>query len=186
MNFASLTWLGRMTEAFTHRVYLPIVFVLAILGGTLCSLLLTPAGVSVGASGGLLGLVGFLVVVGWRHKTLVPANFFQNLLINLAMIAIVGFIGRNFIDNAGHLGGLLTGLVLGFGIVPAQVPTGHFVPSPALLKSGQFFRLLIPVLAAATCLLMYRWDLPRGVVLLTLVGTISFWAVRKLSFFDRY
>ncbi len=186
MNFGSLTWLGRMTEAFTHRAYLPIVFFLAILSGSLCSLFLTPDGTSVGASGGLLGLIGFLVIVGWRHKTLVPANFFQNLLLNLALIAVVGFIGRSFIDNGGHLGGLLCGIALGFGLIPVKAPAQQLAPTEKVLKLGQMFRLLVFATAAATCLLMYRQHLWLGAGLMLVVGSASFWAVRKLSFFDRY
>ena len=186
MNFGSLMWLGRMTEAFTHRAYLPIVFLLAVVSGCLCSLWLNPTTTSVGASGGLMGLIGFLVVVGWRHKSAVPANFFQNLLLNLALIAIVGFIGRNFIDNAGHLGGLLAGLALGFGLISAKAPARQFEPTENVRKLSQFFRALVLVTAAATCLLMYRDNLLLGAMLLLLVGTASFSAVRKLSFFDRY
>lgn len=186
MNFGSLMWLGRMTEAFTHRAYLPIVFFLAILSGSLCSLFLTPDGTSVGASGGLLGLIGFLVIVGWRHKSAVPANFFQNLLLNLAMIAVVGFIGRSFIDNGGHLGGLLCGFALGFALIPAQASAQQFVPSAIVLKLSQFFRLFVLATAVATCLLMYRQNLVQGIVMMLVVGTASFWAVRKFSYFDRY
>lgn len=186
MNFGSLTWLGRMTEAFTHRAYLPIVFMLAILSGCLCSLWLSPTTTSVGASGGLMGLIGFLVIVGWRHKSALPANFFQNLLLNLAMIAVVGFIGRSFIDNAGHLGGLLAGLALGFGLIPAQTPARQFEPTAIVHKLSQFFRALVIVTAAITCLLMYRHNLPLGVILLLTIGGASFWAVNKFSYFDRY
>lgn len=42
VNFGSLTWLGRMVEAFTHRAYLPIVFFLTVLSSSLFSLFFTP------------------------------------------------------------------------------------------------------------------------------------------------
>ncbi|HEX4945568.1 MAG TPA: rhomboid family intramembrane serine protease, partial [Blastocatellia bacterium] len=186
MNSASLLWLGRMTEAFTHRAYLPMVFILSILSGCLFSLWLSPGTISVGASGGLMGLVGFLVTVGWRHKSAVPANFFQNLLVNLGMIAVVGFIGRDFIDNAGHLGGLVAGLLLGFGLIPSKTPARQYEPTATVHKLSQFFRVLVLVLAAVTCLLMFRHDLVRGAILLGIVGSAAFWAVRKFSFFDQY
>jgi membrane associated rhomboid family serine protease len=186
VNFGSLTWLGRMIEAFTHRAYLPIVFFLSVLSGSLFSLFFTPGSVSVGASGGLLGLIGFLVIVGWRHKTAVPANFFQNLLLNLALIAVVGFIGRSFIDNAGHLGGLLSGLLLGFWLIPAPDLAGQFLLPEKVLRLSQVFRGLIVITAIVTSLLMFRENLLWGGVLLLFLGTISFIAVKTISFFDRY
>lgn len=182
MNFGSLTWLGRMTEAFTHRAYLPIVFMLSIVSGCLFSMWLSPNTTSVGASGGLMGLIGFLVIVGWRHKSVMPSNFFQNLLVNLGMIAVVGFIGRNFIDNAGHLGGFVAGAALGFGLIPAR----QYEPIAMIQKLSQFFRALVPLTAATTCLLMFRHDLVWGGILMLLVGSAAFWAVRKFSYFDQY
>lgn len=133
-----------------------------------------------------MGLIGFLVIVGWRHKTSVPANFFQNLLLNLALIAVVGFIGRSFIDNAGHLGGLLGGLALGFWLIPAQDSTRQFFPAKKVVQLSQVFRGLIVATAVSVGLLMFRENLLWGGVLLLFIGTAAFLTVRKFSFFDRY
>ena len=71
---------------------------------------------SAGASGALFGLVGVLFVFGVKYRRELPEGFKRAfgtgllpvILLNLA----IGFIGRGIIDNAAHLGGLLSGAVL--------------------------------------------------------------------------
>src|SRR5438128_6013656 len=71
---------------------------------------------SPGASGALFGLVGVLFVFGLKYRRELPEGFKRAfgtgmlpvILLNLA----IGFIGRGFIDNAAHMGGLLSGGVL--------------------------------------------------------------------------
>lgn len=71
---------------------------------------------SAGASGALFGLVGVLFVFGIKFRRELPEGFKRAfgtgmlpiILINL----LIGFIGRGFIDNAAHLGGLLSGALL--------------------------------------------------------------------------
>jgi membrane associated rhomboid family serine protease len=69
--------------------------------------------VSAGASGALFGLVGVLFIFGIKFRHELPEGFKRAfgtgmlpvILINL----LIGFIGRFFIDNAAHLGGLVAG-----------------------------------------------------------------------------
>jgi rhomboid protease GluP len=71
---------------------------------------------SAGASGALFGLVGVLFVFGIKFRRELPEGFKRAfgtgmlpiILINL----LIGFVGRGFIDNAAHLGGLLSGGLL--------------------------------------------------------------------------
>jgi rhomboid protease GluP len=71
---------------------------------------------SAGASGALFGLVGVLFVFGIKFRHELPEGFKRAfgtgmlpiIFINLA----IGFIGRGFIDNAAHLGGLVSGAAL--------------------------------------------------------------------------
>ena len=71
---------------------------------------------SAGASGALFGLVGVLFVFGLKYRRELPEGFKRAfgtgmlpvILLNLA----IGFIGRGIIDNAAHMGGLLSGGVL--------------------------------------------------------------------------
>jgi membrane associated rhomboid family serine protease len=71
---------------------------------------------SAGASGALFGLVGVLFVFGIKFRHELPEGFkraFGTGLIPVIMINLfIGFLGRSFIDNAAHLGGLLSGAAL--------------------------------------------------------------------------
>ena len=76
----------------------------------------TQDGPSVGASGALFGLVGVLFVFGIKFRKELPEGFkraFGTGLLPIIMINLfIGFMGRGFIDNAAHLGGLLSGSAL--------------------------------------------------------------------------
>jgi membrane associated rhomboid family serine protease len=118
MNYGALESLGRTVETRAVRAYVPLVFLAAALVGGLCSILLPPDAPSVGASGGLMGMFGFLAVMAWRRKQHLPQGFLRGLLINLGIIGLVGLFAYQFIDNAAHAGGLLAGLLIGFAAVP--------------------------------------------------------------------
>lgn len=69
---------------------------------------------SVGASGAIMGLLGILVI--WAWKKIFPEDINWVLSINLAFFVtislVAGLLGG--VDNAAHIGGLLSGLVLGY------------------------------------------------------------------------
>jgi membrane associated rhomboid family serine protease len=109
MNSLALIGFGRLIEAVSSRAYLPIVFLVSAFSGSVFSLLLLPNTTSVGASGGLMGLVGFLAVLGYRQKENLPPGFFKSIVINICFIGALGLVGFAIIDNAAHLGGLLAG-----------------------------------------------------------------------------
>jgi membrane associated rhomboid family serine protease len=117
MNGQALIGLGRMIESLTHRAYLAIVFLPSAVCGSIFSLVLMPNSTSVGASGGLMGLVGFLAVLGYSRKEILPSGFFKSILINICFIGVIGFVGFAIIDNAAHLGGLVAGVVCGVVLI---------------------------------------------------------------------
>ena len=71
---------------------------------------------SAGASGALFGLVGVLFIFGIKFRRELPEGFrraFGTGMLPIIIInLVIGFIGRGFIDNAAHLGGLLSGAAL--------------------------------------------------------------------------
>lgn len=135
MNGQALFYFGKFIETLTNRAHVAIVFVLAAVSGNLFSLFFMPEGTSVGASGGIMGLLGFLAIFGFRRKREIPPAFFRNILTNLALIAVIGVIGVAFIDNAAHFGGLVAGTIYGFLIIPTDKEK-----SPQ--KTGLFLQML--------------------------------------------
>ncbi len=117
-NGQALLGLGGLVEFLSNRAHLLIVFVLAIVVGSLCSLYFMPEGNSVGASGGIMGLFGYLAIYAFRRKRQLPPDFLKNILINIGFIAAFGLIAYQIIDNFAHLGGFLVGA--GYGLV--QIP----------------------------------------------------------------
>jgi rhomboid protease GluP len=71
---------------------------------------------SAGASGALFGLVGVLFVFGLKYRRELPEGFKRAfgtgmlpvILLNLA----IGFLGRGLIDNAAHMGGMVSGMAI--------------------------------------------------------------------------
>lgn len=112
---------GGLIEIVADRARMSIVFVLAIIGGALFSTMFTPEGTSVGASGGIMGLIGYLAVYGQRRKRQLPTDFLRNMLVNIGFVAAFGLVGYQFIDNFAHLGGLLVGAAYGFITIPRDI-----------------------------------------------------------------
>jgi membrane associated rhomboid family serine protease len=71
---------------------------------------------SVGASGALFGLIGILFVFGIKFRHELPEGFkraFGTGMLPIIVINLfIGFLGRGYIDNAAHLGGLVSGACL--------------------------------------------------------------------------
>ncbi len=73
-----------------------------------------PASVpSGGGSTILLGLMALGAVVGWRSKTRIGAHLQKQMVILLALTAVMGVSMSGLIDNYGHLGGAIVGGLIG-------------------------------------------------------------------------
>lgn len=75
---------------------------------------------SAGASGALFGLVGVLFIFGIKFRRELPEGFKRafgtGMLPIIVINLVIGFVGRGFIDNAAHLGGLVTGAALALAV----------------------------------------------------------------------
>lgn len=117
MNGLGLLYLGRRAEVLAGWPHLCLVFLISCLcGGMASDFGLTAP--TVGASGGIMGLLGFLLVFEQLHGRLVPQRSMRRLFAGLALTFVVGFIGYQLIDNWAHGGGLLAGLVYAAVVFP--------------------------------------------------------------------
>jgi rhomboid protease GluP len=126
MNMAALYFIAPPLELWEGRWRLGAVFLFSILTSSLVSLFFLPKSISVGASGGVFGLLGFIVALLWRYWRVLPEDlrgglnkWLRSVLpINLVISLVPG------VNWAGHLGGLLGGLLLGLILVrPPFRPT---------------------------------------------------------------
>jgi rhomboid protease GluP len=102
--------------------------------GFLLSFWWSPFGMSVGASGAILGLIGVLIGASFHHGHL-GKEYRGQLWRWVIYIAIFGLFFA--VDNAAHLGGLATGALLGY-----LVPEGE-----AETRAGQNLWNLLAVLS---------------------------------------
>ena len=117
MNASALLYLGKRMEVFARWPHVPLVFLFAAcVGGESSTRFVTAT--SVGASGGLMGCLGFLLVFESLHGRLVPHTAKRRLLAGVLLTALIGLIGFRFIDNAAHLGGLLAGMLYAIIVFP--------------------------------------------------------------------
>jgi membrane associated rhomboid family serine protease len=130
-NSYALYSFGNLIEFLSNKAHLAIVFLISIVGGGLLSLLANPEGTSIGASGGIIGFLGYLAVYAYKRRELLSPEFLRSLLINIGFIALYGIALARDIDNFAHLGGLLAGAIYGF----IQIP-GDLQKDPRIVSSN--------------------------------------------------
>ncbi|ORZ15195.1 rhomboid family-domain-containing protein [Absidia repens] len=89
-------------------------------GNVMSSMLIQPRQASMGASGALFGLIGYMfvdVIVNWKVIPN-PVRELVSLLISTIISLVLGLLPG--IDNAAHLGGFVIGLVMGMLIAPMR------------------------------------------------------------------
>lgn len=134
MNVSALLYLGRRMEVLARWPHLPLVFALAALLGGECTVRFSLHAMHVdkalGASGGLMGWLGFLLVFETLHPKLAPLTVRRRLLGGLALTALIGLLGYKLIDNAAHAGGLVAGMLYALVVFPKSSsphrPRGHW------------------------------------------------------------
>jgi len=119
-NASALWFLGKRVEALARWPHVLNVLVLSGLAGGMCSVSLVQMypQPSVGASGAIVGLLGFLLVFEFTHRVLVPRSARRRLIAMVGGLIVIGFVGVKMIDNGAHAGGLLAGMVYSFIVFP--------------------------------------------------------------------
>lgn len=116
-NLWALWDAGRLAERFYGNAQFAVIYGLSALGGSIASLHFAASrAVSVGASGAIFGVVGAIAAAILTKHDQMPAQMVASLRTSLALFVgyslFMGFAVPH-IDNAAHLGGLVTGAVLG-------------------------------------------------------------------------
>lgn len=96
---------------------------------------------SAGGSTILLGLMGLILVVGWRSRTRMGLYLRDQMVILLVATAGLGLLLAHSIDNFGHAGGALVGCGLGF----VHRPLLAMVERPRVQRFAWALSLLIVV-----------------------------------------
>ncbi len=119
-NAAGMIIFGVWAERLYGHYQFLVIYILSGLFGSLASLWLTDSSMSAGASGAIFGISGALIAHFLRNRAKIEPVYKQVLVALLIMSGINLFIGFALpsIDNWAHMGGLFSGLILGYFLDP--------------------------------------------------------------------
>ncbi len=151
LNMLNLVVLGVFLERLVGHLRFLLIYLLTGIISIIASFYFMPQEISVGASGAIFGLVGaYSVFVLVHHRALrhngIPALVWLVFVIGVNLS--IGLFVPN-VDNYAHVGGLLSGCLLGWWFMPVYT----LAPNKALIDVHSFAR---------------RWPL----ALLTILGTL--------------
>jgi rhomboid protease GluP len=154
-----------------ERVYGPdrfiIIYILSGLFGSLASFASRgPNVLSAGASGAIFGIIGMNLAYFYLHRENFGQFGRQRMMNTLVIIGLNLFFGFTIpgIDNMAHVGGLIVGLVLGYGLAPRYKVADPYMGAPQLVD---------------TVSLLNRWWMPALGVIILATGiplAVSFWS----------
>jgi len=132
VNMFALRILGSDIESLFGTGRFLIIYLVSGVGGTIASMVFNSS-ISAGASGAIFGLIGAEAVFLYinRHSLgLFSDQRLQSLLGIIIINLLFGFATPG-IDNAGHIGGLLTGALVGWLLAP------RYEETPVILPNGE-------------------------------------------------
>ena len=148
LNFLALVTLARLAEAVSSRFHVITIFLVSMLAGFAARQVLDFQGISVGASGGILGILGFLAVFVVRRPRCLPVTIRNWILMMIFGVIVLGASAPGLIDNVGHAGGFFGGAILGWLMLGRSDPA---IPA----RAGRAMRALgwgSTAVVAVTCL----------------------------------
>jgi len=135
-NLAALGVFGRIVEAYAPRAWLLITYGVSGVAGNLASWWVKPDTASLGASGAVMGILAFLLVLGWRRPDELPASVRQRAGMAILMTAFIGAMAFSLIDNAAHAGGAAAGALVALIVIPKQASAFRGRPSRFQTAAG--------------------------------------------------
>lgn len=153
-NMGALLVYGSILESKASRLRLPLVYLMSAVGGSIASVVIPPDVPSIGASGGVVGIIGYLYLFSRRQDVRFPAAFRGATASVFVGLITAGALGFWYIDNPGHAGGALTGFVLAALIVDPARTWGEEIPLPLVDALGWIASAVLVAGAVVTCMAM--------------------------------
>ena len=120
LNLSALIVLCAMVEALTSRFHLAVIFLVSLIAGSMASQFLNPGPTSVGSSGAIVGVLGFLTVFAFRKRGELPATFLKSIVFMVISVVALGVMAYGLLDNSAHVGGFAGGALLGWLLLPGR------------------------------------------------------------------
>lgn len=119
-NMVALWQVGMFTEQVFGSKRMLVLYAISMFGGGWAIYQFSYNEITVGASGAIFGIFGSLtaagIMLGPRGRALVTSNI-GIIVLNL----LIGFMAPTHISNAGHIGGLISGFIAGFILMPRRL-----------------------------------------------------------------
>jgi len=204
INMLALWFIGAAVER-THGILNTIIlFFVPGIGGCILSAIFLPHYISVGASGGIFGLVGGCIAdialnwnllflkTGANDKNTKRQNFvaFAMLLLDIVINTIIGF--TPYVDNFQHLGGLFYGICCGLstfdpiavGFFGVQMPTFERVRSTIRRFLGLIISIVLIIVTASLLATMNLSQSPCNACRYISCVPFPFWSQHKWWYCD--
>jgi membrane associated rhomboid family serine protease len=115
MNMFALFFAGLFLEPLLGKWRLLSLYVFTGIVASIASFMWYDATISVGASGAIFGLYGYFIaaIIYQSFPYKIDTGFLYSLLAYIGINLVMGLIGSGGIDNAAHIGGLVSGFCYG-------------------------------------------------------------------------
>ena len=147
-NMWCLWDLGALSESLYGRWTFGAIYLISGLGASLASVAWNPNVMSVGASGAIFGLAGALIAAFKLGEFSVPRAALSGPLRSLMVFVVFNLAfgaASGVTDNAAHVGGLITGLILG-ALIAVIAPQNDHAPRRAAI----FLAAMLVLFGSAT------------------------------------
>jgi rhomboid protease GluP len=131
-NMWALAAFGALSERLLGITSFVFIYFVSGIAANLASIALRPSIDTAGASGAIFGILGALLAAYWRNKRTLPFNVVRSertAVIMFTSFALLGGFLYKGVDNAAHLGGFITGLLLGFTLSRAKQQSAANMPN---------------------------------------------------------
>ena len=121
MNMYALLYIGLLLEPYLGKTRFIAAYLIAGIAASVTSLWWHDLTISAGASGAIFGMYGVflaLLTSNFLDKSFKKA-FFTSIAIFIGYNILNGFKPNSGVDNAAHIGGLLSGVVIGYAFLPS-------------------------------------------------------------------
>src|SRR5579871_1665402 len=151
-NMWCLLNLGALAQRIFDRWTYLLIYTATGIGGSIASLAWHPSVVGAGASGAIFGLAGALIAALYLGKLPIPKEAIRSTMKSLLLFAAYKlFFGlTRGIDNAAHIGGLVSGLALGTFL------SRHLTEPAELRQQWRNYALILSVLLIGVSLYYVR------------------------------
>jgi membrane associated rhomboid family serine protease len=146
VNMYALWILGQAVEQMGGRGRLGAIYATSLLAGSFGALVLSPDGLTAGASGAIFGLMGAIFLA--QRAQGIP--FRNSPLLGVLLINLVITLGISSISVGGHLGGLAGGALAGWALFDLARRPGTSKQLPWLVCGGVALACVVGSIAFAT------------------------------------